>query len=887
MLLSPAMRLAAGAKLGPYEVVSPLGAGGMGEVYRARDTRLGRDVAIKVLPPHLSENPEILARFEREARTISSLNHPHICTLYDVGREGDVEYLVMELIEGETLAQRLEKGPLPLADVLRFGQQMADALDRAHRAGVIHRDFKPGNVMITRAGVKLTDFGLARTAGAGEAGPGSGISIAHLSHSPTVASPLTAHGAIVGTFLYMAPEQLEGREADTRSDLWALGCVLYEMLTGRRAFEGKSQASLIGSIMGTEPAPITLLAPSAPPSLEGLVRACLAKDPEERIQTAHDVKLQLGWIAQGSSAGSVVAPALPVRKRFPRETVAWAVAAVAIAAAALFAWRGAGDRSGDGGMPIRFTIDVPKAIMTLSAPRLSPDGRMIAFAAQDTLNRTMIWVRPLNALEANPLPGTVGARMPFWSPDSRHLGFMAGGKLKRIPISGGPASVICDAPSGSDGSWSSRGVILYDGAGFDPILRVDAGGGTPAVEVSGDSTLQVGWPAFLPDGRRYLFTRLDEQGNAQFLVGTLGDTAVRAIGVSGSRVEYSADGHLLYVRDRTLLAQRFDARSGKTRGDAFPIAENLPAGGNASADFSVSDNGVIAYRALGELRSRLTWLDRAGREVQQVAAAADYRAPSLSPDGRRVAIRRTDGGNLDVWMLDLVRGTSGRFTFDPGFDGNPVWSPDGARLSWTGTEGASTGIMVKASSGLGSARVLAGTAHATAVLDWFHTSDRILYQAVNAATGGDLFVVDVAAGSPPQALVQTPFFEQRGRISPGDRWLAYESNETGRPEIYVVSLTGAPAKWQVSIDGGTDPCWSRDGRELFYLAGGQLMSVPVTADPDFHPGTPRPLFRVRAESGGRRNVFEVSPDGQRFLFLVPDEAAAAPLTVLVNWRARN
>ena len=882
------MHLTAGTKLGPYEVLSPLGAGGMGEVYRARDTRLGRYVAIKVLPQHLRENAEVHARFEREARTISSLNHPHICTLHDVGREGDVEYLVMELIDGETLAQRIAKGPLPVAEALKLGVQIADALDRAHRAGIVHRDFKPGNVMLTRSGAKLMDFGLARPTGMAGPGSGSGVSIPHLTQSPTVASPLTAEGAIVGTFLYMSPEQLEGKETDVRSDLWALGCVLYEMVTGRRAFEGKSQASLIGSIMGTEPPPIATLAPMTPPALEALVRGLLAKDPEERIQTAHDVKLQLTWLAQAGSQSGVAAPVV-ARRRSRREPIAWGAAALAVAAAAFFAWRtGAGDAGGATADAIRFTIPVPPSVSSMSMPRVSPDGRVVALSAQDSAGRTMVWVRPLNSLASNALPGTEGAAAPFWSPDSRYLGFVAGGKLKKIAISGGPATVICDAPSGSDGSWGKGDVILFDGGGSDPILRVSAAGGVASTAIPGDSVAQVGWPAFLPDGKHFFFSRIGNSGTSEIATASLGDTAFRRLEITGSRVEYSPDGYLMFARDRTLMAQRFNAGSMKLEGEPFPVAEDLPVANNALANFTVSRNGVLVYRSTGEVKNRLVWLDRTGRELSEVAPAADFRGPALSPGGDRVAIRLREANseNLDLWVMDLSRGTSTRFTFDPKQDGNPAWSPDGSRIAWTTAVGDSDAIAIKSSTGMGQSQVIAKIGGASAVLDWSRDGRYLLYQYLTPTNAMDVFAVPASGEGPSETVVSSPFRDTRARFSPDGRWIVYESNESGRAEVYVVPFRGTSGKWQVSTRGGSDPFWSRDGREIFYLSPDrQLMAVPVTSGESFVPGTPQPLFRVQVESGLRRNVYDVSPDGQRFLFLLTAGEASTPMTVVVNWRA--
>jgi eukaryotic-like serine/threonine-protein kinase len=883
------MRLSPSTRLGPYEIVAALGAGGMGEVYRARDTRLGREVAIKVLPEHLVAQPDVRTRFEREARTISSLNHPHICTLHDVGREGDVDYLVMELVEGETLAERLSRGPLPQAELLRLATQIADALDRAHRAGIVHRDFKPGNVMVTKAGAKLMDFGLARASIASGGAPGTsstGVTVAQLSQSPTVMSPLTGQGSLLGTFLYMAPEQLEGREADARSDIWAFGCVLYEMATERRAFEGKSQASLIGAIMNSEPPPIANSNSAIAPGLDALVRACLAKDPEERIQTAHDIKLQLGWLGQPASQSGVAAPvALPPRSR-GREPIAWGVAALAGVAAGVLAWLGplkpAPERP-----QIRFEIPLPAEVVDVDMPIISPDGRTLAYTAQDSTARQRIWIRPLNSLAANPLPGTENANRPFWSPDSRYLAFMADGKLKKIAIAGGPVEVVANAPSGADGTWGRNGDILYDGTANDPIMRVASSGGVPDTALAADSTTQVGWPAFLPDGKHYFYTVL-RGGETEVMLGTLGSSTGRPLGITGSRVSYSPDGYLMFARDRALLAQRFDPGSRKLVGEPFPVAENLPVGNNAQANFTVSSNGVLVYRATGELRSRLVWLDRNGRELAEVAGPADYRAPALSPDGRRVIIRRRDGegANLDLWMLDLARGTTTRFTFDPGQDGNPIWSPDGARIVWNAARGGQDGLYEKSASGVGEERLVVGSATAATSTSWSPDGRHVLFSAAVAGGVPDLYVVALEGDRTPRAIANSPFAEIRGAFSPDGRWIAYQSNESGRAEIYVIPFTGPAGRWQVSTRGGTDPAWSPDGRELYYLADdSRFMSVPITPGEVFSPGTPQQLFIVRVEGGFRRNVYCVAPDNQRFLFQVPVGETSTPMTAVVNWRA--
>ncbi|HLN58315.1 MAG TPA: protein kinase, partial [Thermoanaerobaculia bacterium] len=563
------MTLAAGSRLGPYEIQAAIGAGGMGEVYRARDTRLERTVAVKVLPEHLTSNEDLRQRFEREAKTISQLSHPHICALYDVGREGDRDFLVMEYLEGETLAARLDKGALPSEQLLRYGIEIADALDKAHRQGIVHRDLKPGNVMLTKTGVKLLDFGLAKfQAGARE----KAISeVSRLATQAQASQPLTERGTVLGTFQYMAPEQLEGGEADSRSDIFAFGAVLYEMATGRKAFSGKSQASLIGSILRDDPASVNEIAPMTPPALNRVIKTCLAKDPEDRFQTAHDAKLQLQWIAEGGSQAGLPAPVAARRKS--RERLAWGVAAAAIVAAVLF---GAGyvRRAPPKASPIRFEIPTPEGVTLIDAPKISPDGKLLAFNASDSSGRSRIWVRPLSALTAQPLAGTEGAARPFWSPDSRFLGFFADGKLKKIEVSGGPPQKICDYPTGADGSWSPAGIILFDGRAADPIQRVSAEGGTPAVVVKADASRKetaVGWPEFLPDGRHFLYMAQGQKTEDHtYRIGSLDSTESRALASAQSLVTYAPPGHLLFVRESTLVAQPFDAKAMKTTGE--PVA---------------------------------------------------------------------------------------------------------------------------------------------------------------------------------------------------------------------------------------------------------------------------------------------------------------------------
>jgi Tol biopolymer transport system component len=876
--------LSPGSRLGPYEIVAALGAGGMGEVYKAKDTRLDRVVAIKVLASHLSASPELQQRFEREARAISSLSHAHICTLYDVGHQDGVDYLVMEHLEGESLAQRLARGPLPPEQVLRLGVEIASALDSAHRQGIVHRDLKPGNVVLTKSGAKLLDFGLAKIA----AGPIVGTALDGLTSLPTEAvggAPLTTEGTLLGTFQYMAPEQLEGKEADARTDIFAFGAVLYEMATGRPAFAGKSRASLISAIMSSSPAPIASVQPLTPPALERVVRTCMAKEPDDRWQTAHDVMLQLQWIAEGGSAAGLPAPVAARRAR--REHLAWAIAAIALIAAGALAFRELA-RPRPAPATMRFTITAPTGIRSMGLPRISPDGLTLAFDATDSTGRNSIWIRPISSLTANPLPGTDGAGRPFWSPDNRFIGFVANGKLKKVPVAGGPAEIVCDTPpTGSDGTWSRDGVILFDGGDKDPIRRVLASGGVAAAEVASDSTGESAWPLFLPDGKHFLFTK-GVAGKFELAASELGSRKIKLLGIKVSRVEYSPDGYVLFVRDQSLLAQRFDARRLALSGDPFPVADPLASTPFGHANFSVSANGVLVYRNSAGSTGRLVWLDRTGRELETVAPPADYRSPALSPDGRRIAIRRRDreSNNLDIWIMEPARGTATRFTFDPSNDGNPLWFPDGSHVVYgSDREGGVMGLYVKSASGLGEDEQLC-RGHLSIWADDISPDGKyLMFTDFTPETDADLLVMPMEGDHKPRVFLRTPFTETHAKFSPDGRWVAYSSTESGRPEVYVQAFEGTTGKWQVSTSGGFEPHWRADGKELFFAStDGKLMAVDVKPGATLEFGVPKALFDMQAVPGIRNN-FVVAPDGQRFLYLKPQSEALTPTTIVLNWSA--
>jgi serine/threonine protein kinase len=871
----------------------------MGEVYKARDTRLERTVAVKVLPQHLSASPEVRQRFEREAKTISSLSHPHICALYDVGNQDGVEYLVMEFLEGETLTERLLKGALPAEQVLRYGIEMADALDKAHRQGIVHRDLKPGNIMLTKSGVKLLDFGLAKAVA--PVSSTSGLSVL-----PTQAgASLTQEGTILGTFQYMAPEQLEGKEADVRTDIFAFGAVLYEMATGQKAFSGRSQASLIGAIMHTEPPPVSTVQPMTPPALDRVVKTCLAKDAEDRFQTAHDVKLQLQWIAEGGSLVGLPAPVAARRKS--RERIAWLAAAVATLAALGLAFLTL-SRPREPARMVATSILPPEktAFVFDGGPMaLSPDGRRLAFVAPSSDGRNLLWVRPLNAVSAQPLAGTDGATYPFWSPDSRFLGFFAGTKLKKIDASGGPPQSLCDAPNGRGGTWNRGGAIVFSPSARDPLQRVSSAGGAAAPVTEFDSSKQEfshRFPAFLPDGRHFLFLAqrvgAGDQNPPEICVGSLDSKERRLLVRASSNAIYAppsegaAQGHILFTRERTLLAQAFDAKRLRLTGEPFPVGEQVQYfGAFGFGVFSASENGSIAYQSGGSGGlSQLAWFDRAGKQIEVVGAPAEYVRLRLSHDGRRVALDINDPqtGRLDIWIYDLSRKVLTRLTFELANNIFPVWSPDDGRIVFSSSRKGLLGLYQKASSGTGTDEALFSQETSVKIpSDWSQDGRFLVYHAIDtrSKTGWDLWVFSVEEKK-PFLFLSTPATDNMARFSPDRRWLAYQSDESGRTEVYVQSFPARGGKWQISTNGGAQPIWSRSGKELFYVApDGKLLAVGVTAGASgFEAGTPQALFETRMKSAlGWR--YDVSTDGRFLINTVLGETRANPITLVQNWAA--
>jgi Tol biopolymer transport system component len=880
------MPLTSGTRLGPYEILAPLGAGGMGEVYRARDTRLGREVAVKVLPASLSSSPEVRARFEREARTVSSLNHPHVCVLHDVGREGAVDYLVMELVEGETLAARLARGALPVAELLKLGGQIADALDRAHRAGVVHRDLKPGNVMLAKSGAKLMDFGLARATGLTGPAVGSGATVAAMTQSPTIAQALTAEGTIVGTFQYLSPEQLEGREADARSDLWALGCVLYEMASGRRAFEGRSQASLIASIMHTQPPPVSQVAPLSPPALERLVAACLAKDPADRVQSAHDVKLQLEWMGEAPPSSSAVLPARPAAPGRPR-WIAFALVALAAAAVTTLAMtripRGRATSAGAGTVQ-RFALGSVD-LQGQSVPALSPDGSFVVVSVREGLTRRL-HRRNLSSFDLTPIAGTEEGQAPFFSPDGAWLGFVTQDAVKKVPVGGGLAQTIVSEPRPDAGDWGRNGMVYFTSRaggrdGLTALSRVPATGGKAEVVAALDTMAgesETWLPEILPDGKTVLITVNGGQGSAWRIVAVRADGKRHEVAQNALLGRYVPSGHLLYYdfESQAVLAARFDARKATISGPAVPLTEEV----DVNFCFDVSTDGKLVYapRPGAGQGDEVAWLDRKGAATLATDTRASWAQPRVSPDGRRLLLRKT-GTSCELWMLDVPGGSPVR-TVHGNDSHDAVWSPDGRRIAYR--ENNSPGAMVALTvEGAREVRTLARGADAGLPQSW--SAGLLAYTLTGRGTRSDIWVRPMDGASPAVRFLATEFNEESPAVSPDGRWIAYVSNETGSPEVFVRSYPDAGNTWQLSTGGGSSPRWSPNGRELYFVVGAKMMASPVETRTGFRAGTPVMLFEG-GFSASRGRDFDIAPDGRFAVVRHPGGAAGLPeLRILLHW----
>src|SRR6202790_5354266 len=801
------MALPSGTKLGPYEIESALGAGGQGEVYRARDTRLDRPVAIKILPSHLCSNPEAEQRFDREARTISSLSHPHICHLYDVGSQDGTSYLVMEYLEGETLADRLRKGPLPLEQVLKCGIEICEGLEKAHKSGVIHRDLKPGNIMLTKSGAKLMDFGLAKPV-LPASPPSSGLT----QTLATPQHPLTAEGTVVGTFQYMSPEQVEGKEADARSDIFALGAVLYEMATGKRAFEGKTVASAMAAVLERDPAPISSVQPMAPPALDRLVKTCLEKDPDERWQTAHDVKLQLRQISEGRShagtASSTSGPAPLATRKNNRLYLRWAVLALTIAAAAAAGYFARVSRPAP---PVWGGLNITGELGEEGSFVLSSDGRQLAYVAADPQGRLLIWVRKLDSPRGLPLEGTAGAEYPFWSADGRSIGFFADGKLKRIEADGQNLQTVCDAPNGRGGTWNRDGLIVFTPNAVGGLAKVSAAGGTAVPTTQTSESMNHRFPHFLPDGRHFVFTQAyGKHGEDGIYVGSIDSPEFKLVSAGPSSNSAYASGYLLLVREGKLLARPFDLRRLQSTGAPSLISDGVRmAFDRRAADFSVAQNGTLVFLSAVGSGQRVVWFDREGKELG--VAVPDIGNPTsglmvgtLSPSGDRVAVARARGTGSDIWMYSLKTALGTRLTFTDDFNERPVWSPDSDNIVFTRNLTDHYELRLKSVSGAGEEQILVKTTGNTLATAWSRDRRYVYYSGdVFGASGKAQGMVLDMEGVSHKAMVAT---QSQGNVfggsfSPDTKWVAYVSDETGRLEVYVTSFPNHVSKWQLSTGG--------------------------------------------------------------------------------------
>jgi eukaryotic-like serine/threonine-protein kinase len=886
------MPMPAGTKLGPYEIVTLLGAGGMGEVYRARDVRLERTVAVKILPAEFSSDPLLKQRLEREAKTISALNHPHICVLHDVGSQDGIDFIVMECVEGETLAKRLEKGPLLLDQALKYGTQIADALDKAHRSGIVHRDLKPGNIMLTKSGAKLLDFGLAKPLAPDAAA-------LTLMTTPLGAHPLTAEGTILGTFPYMSPEQLQGCEADCRSDIFAFGAVLYEMVTGKRAFDGKTQATIIAAILEREPPPISTLQPVTPKLFDRAVKLCLRKDPDDRWQSAHDLKAELEWVAQADAGASIAT----TKNR--RLWLLWP-AAMLLSGAALFV-AGYFNRSLPSAQPIRASIPPPpNAAFTTSSSvagnmAISPDGRSLVFAAEAKGN-IQLWVRSLDTLASHPLAGTENAFAPFWSPDSKWIAFFStNGRLKKVEATGGPVETLCQAQFGRGGTWNQDGLIIFAPNIAQPLFQVAAIGGVPTPVTQLDASRRENthrWPQFLPDGKHYLFfVRAGLPSATGLYLGTVGSDERQRVLTTSSNALYASPGYLLFGRAETLMAQRFDTRRLRFTGEPAIAAQDVsfvPAPN--FLNFSVSQTGLLVYSSGAvDVGRQLVWYDRQGKPLSRLGQPEYSSWPQLSPDGKRLAIRllTAPAGDFDIWIYDLTRAVHTRMSFSALTAYAPAWSPDGTQLAYAHSTPDAPGdhMYLLNPNGTGKERTLEQPiieSMANYPSSWSPDGRFLLFDRQNKTGKVSIWVLPFSGDRKPYPFVETQFNAQAGKFSPDGHWVAYVSNDSGQDEIYIAPFPGPGSRVQVSSAGGSQPRWRRDGRELFFLSPDiKMMSADLTLTAgDFHVGSVRQLFAVSPLGGVPGYLYDVTADGQKFIIAQDFEhTTTVPLTIVANWPA--
>jgi len=873
------MALSAGTKLGPYEIVSPLGAGGMGEVYRARDSRLNREVAIKVLPEAFARDAERLSRFQREAKMLASLNHPNIASIYGLEDQANVHALVMELVEGPTLADRIRQAAIPVDEALPIAKQIAEGVEYAHERGIIHRDLKPANIKLAPDDtVKILDFGLAKALDADS-------SQRDISSSPTITHMATQAGIILGTAAYMSPEQAKGKAVDRRTDIWAFGCVLYEMLTGKAAFAGESITETLSAVIREEPN-WSLLPADTPPAIARLLARCVKKDAKQRLQSMGDARIAIEEVLSGAPdiSQSSTAPAPVIAYRRSRETTAWALAALGLLLAATLAVVfGRSYLNQPKPNVMRFLLSPPAEVVNWGQAAPSPDGRFVAFVGASKDGSRQLWVRPLDSLNAQPLPGTQGANYPFWSPDSRYVAFFDTSSLKKVAISGGSAQTLCVAPSSFGGTWNADGLIVFSATNVG-LVKVSEAGGDPTPVATLDRSageIQKEYASFLPDGRHLLYASVSATfiHGMRICVGSLDSSQTNCFLDADSYAIYAAPGYLLYLHAGTLMAQAFDAGRLATTGEPVPIAENVQS-------FSASQGGILTYSSGGTSnQDQLQWFDRTGKKLGTVGQPAVYSSPELSPDGTRVVVAITDPQlyTRDLWIFDLKRATASRFTFDPTDEISPRWSHDAGQILYTSTQTGTRDIYEKAATGIGDSQLVFASKDQQKSVDDWSSDDR--YVVYDTTSPGRLWVLPLFGDRKPAPFVQDNYDTRQARFSPNGRYIAYASNQSGQYEIYVQTFPQASGKWQVSTGGGNHPEWRRDGKELFFVSGKSLMAVEVNTDgPQLSASIPKPLFEADFLPGFSNSIYAPTADGQRFLAVTTiEQQAISPITVVTNW----